>query len=88
MDIQGFLQSPNDSLKLVLHHRSDQSLQDHATPKSVTLLVGPEGGLTDEEIAAAQNHGFHPLTVGPRVLRTETAPMVVLTAVQLLWGDI
>lgn len=80
-------------LKLVLHHRADQSLAAmngamQRPPSSVLLLVGPEGGLSEEEIELVLHNQFQPLKLGPRVLRTETAPIVVLTAVQQLWGDL
>jgi 16S rRNA (uracil1498-N3)-methyltransferase len=52
------------------------------------LLVGPEGGLAPDEIAAAKTAGFIATRLGPRVLRTETAGMAALTAVNLLWGDL
>lgn len=51
------------------------------------LLVGPEGGLAPEELAAAEAAGFRRLTLGPRVLRTETAGLAALAALQALWGD-
>lgn len=54
----------------------------------VTILVGPEGGLTDEETAAAVAAGFRPVGLGPRVLRTETAAVAGVTALQTLWGDL
>ena len=50
---------------------------------AVTLLSGPEGGLTPEEEAAARAAGFEPVTLGPRVLRAETAPLAVLAALTL-----
>jgi len=56
-------------------------------PASVALLIGPEGGLSDGEIQAAQQAGFQPWQLGPRVLRTETAPVVALSVLQLLYGD-
>ena len=46
--------------------------------RSVTTLNGPEGGLTADEEAAARSHGFVPLSLGPRVLRADTAPLAVL----------
>ena len=52
------------------------------------LLIGPEGGLVPGEIAAARRAGFAAVRFGPRVLRTETAGMAALTAVNLLWGDL
>lgn len=74
-------------LKFVLHHRDNQGLPQNKTSGSVALLVGPEGGLSDEEIAQAVALQFSPLTLGPRVLRTETAPVAAISLVQYLWGD-
>lgn len=88
-DIASLLQSPQSGMKLVLHHRSSQALRQLPAPPSVTLLVGPEGGLSEREIEAAMSLAdYSPLTLGPRVLRTETAPVAALVAVQLLWGDL
>jgi 16S rRNA (uracil1498-N3)-methyltransferase len=50
-------------------------------------LIGPEGGFTAAEIALASAAGFQPVSFGPRILRTETAPLVALTALQLHYGD-
>lgn len=75
--------------KFVLHHRSPQPLQTHeARPRSAALLIGPEGGLSAAEIASADHAGFAELQLGPRVLRTETAPLVALSVLQYLWGDL
>lgn len=74
-------------LKFVLHHRDNQGLPQNKTTKSVALLIGPEGGLDDDEIAQAIVQNFSPLTLGPRVLRTETAPVAAISLVQYLWGD-
>jgi 16S rRNA (uracil1498-N3)-methyltransferase len=54
----------------------------------IELLVGPEGGLDDAEVAAAQQAGFTPVRLGPRVLRTETASVVALAVLQAMWGDL
>lgn len=80
-------QLPEHDLGLVLHHRTDQSLADLPRPGHLLLLIGPEGGLTEEEIAAAEAAGFKATTLGPRVLRTETAPIVAMSVCQWLWGD-
>jgi 16S rRNA (uracil1498-N3)-methyltransferase len=56
-------------------------------PVCIALLVGPEGGLADDEVALARQRGFHPCRLGPRTLRTETAPLAVLAALQALAGD-
>ncbi len=52
------------------------------------LLVGPEGGLAPGEITAALDAGFVAVRLGPRVLRTETAGMAALAALNVLWGDL
>jgi len=58
-----------------------------APATGVTLLVGPEGGFEDGELAAAASAGFEPVGLGPRVLRTETAALAALSAMMALWGD-
>ena len=55
---------------------------------ALELLIGPEGGLADEELALAVRAGFRPLRLGPRVLRTETAAAAALAALQALRGDL
>ena len=56
-------------------------------PGPIVLMAGPEGGLTDDEEAAAVVAGFGRLTLGPRVLRTETAAIAAMAAMQAMWGD-
>ncbi|GAA5525263.1 ribosomal RNA small subunit methyltransferase E [Microbulbifer aestuariivivens] len=79
-------------LGLVLHHRTEVSLrqleQQRGRPDSAQLLVGPEGGLSGIEIEAALARGYAPLRLGPRVLRTETAPVAALSVLQYQWGDL
>jgi len=58
-----------------------------APPGSVILLIGPEGGFSDDEIKMAHLAGFIPIRMGKRVLRTETAAMAGIAALQTLWGD-
>jgi len=58
-----------------------------AIPASVALLIGPEGGLSEGEIHAAKQVGFQPWQLGPRVLRTETAPVAALSVLQMMYGD-
>ena len=73
-------------LKLVLHPVAEP-LASHAKPQSLAFLIGPEGGLSDSEVELASGQGFLPARLGPRVLRTETAPVVALSVAQQLWGD-
>ncbi|TVT58581.1 MAG: 16S rRNA (uracil(1498)-N(3))-methyltransferase [Sedimenticola thiotaurini] len=76
------------SLSILLDHRSEKSLHDLQPPKdSVRLLVGPEGGFSEAERDQANNCGFSGIRLGPRVLRTETAPLTAIAAIQTLWGD-
>lgn len=81
-----WLKQTEAELKLVLHPVAEP-LVSHARPASLAFLIGPEGGLSDGEVDAAQGAGFHPARLGPRVLRTETAPVVALSVAQQLWGD-
>ncbi|TVP59903.1 MAG: 16S rRNA (uracil(1498)-N(3))-methyltransferase [Halomonadaceae bacterium] len=80
--------APGEGLRLVLHHRSHCPLGGMARPEAVTLLIGPEGGLSDQEIVAAREQQFQPCTLGPRVMRTETAPVAAVAVIQWLWGDL
>lgn len=73
-------------LKLVLHPVA-QPLESHAKPQTLAFLIGPEGGLSYAEVEQAHSAGFLPARLGPRVLRTETAPVVALAVAQQLWGD-
>jgi len=77
----------NADRKFVLHHRSETSLGEMTKPQSVALLIGPEGGLSDLEIASAEKNNFSALRLGPRVLRTETAPLAALAILQFAFGD-
>ncbi|MFL0797482.1 MAG: 16S rRNA (uracil(1498)-N(3))-methyltransferase [Cellvibrionaceae bacterium] len=88
MSFADFLAQDDSELKLVLHHRSEKTLQEMSQSLgSVSLLIGPEGGLSEEEIQQADGKGYEHLTIGPRVFRTETAPIVVLSLLQQQWGD-
>ncbi len=88
MSVEDWVKRQQSELKFVLHHRTEKKLEGFAKPQSVSLLIGPEGGLTADEITMAERQGFNPLTLGPRVLRTETAPIAGITLMQYLWGDI
>ena len=82
-----WLKSTDGERRLVLHHRASATRKGAQAPASLSLLVGPEGGLSDAEIAAAESAGFESLSLGPRVLRTETAPLAALAILQAYWGD-
>lgn len=81
--------APGDgALPLLLSPRAEAGLRDLPRPaRAVRLLAGPEGGWAPEEEEAARRSGFVPVRLGPRVLRTETAALAALAAMQALWGD-
>ena len=69
-------------------HPSAPPLTTHAAPQgAVELLVGPEGGFSDRELDLAATTGCESVSIGPRVLRAETAPLAALAAMHALWGD-
>ncbi len=75
-------------LKVFLDPHAEQSLRLlQPTENRITLLSGPEGGFSDIERSLAMEYGFIPIRLGQRILRTETAALAALTAVQTLWGD-
>lgn len=76
----------NAPCKLVLSPAAGDGLKG-AAPASVALLIGPEGGLTEAEIGDCIARGFSGLRLGPRVLRTETAPLAAISILQYCWGD-
>lgn len=86
--ISDWISTENSDRKLVLDHRGEPaSLKQSNKPNSAAVLIGSEGGLTENEIFLAKENGFESLQLGPRVLRTETAPIVALSVLQYEWGD-
>jgi 16S rRNA (uracil1498-N3)-methyltransferase len=76
-------------LRLVMNPTAPASLAGLTSmPTKVELLIGPEGGLDDDELAQAQTAGYVPVRLGPRVLRTETAAVTALSVLQAMWGDL
>jgi 16S rRNA (uracil1498-N3)-methyltransferase len=79
------------SLRLIPHEKTEQSqfvgtvIQHHTNLKSVLLMIGPEGGFTEEEIQLASSNQFVPISLGPRRLRTETAAISALSWVVGGW---
>lgn len=79
------------SLRLIPHEKTEQSqfigsvLQHHSDPKSVLIVIGPEGGFTDDEITLSGEKGFIPISLGPRRLRAETAAISVVSWVVGGW---
>lgn len=78
----------NETCRVVLDPQATLTLGKLPPADNVCVLIGPEGGLDAEEIAIAETAGFQRVSLGPRVLRTETAALAILAALQTLWGDL
>ncbi|WP_107867994.1 16S rRNA (uracil(1498)-N(3))-methyltransferase [Neisseria subflava] len=85
---QALQQLPQETSKLLMSLNRAQKLSD-VRPQSgkVVFMVGPEGGWTEKEEQQAFDAGFQSVTLGKRVLRTETASLAAIAAMQTLWGD-
>ncbi len=88
--LNSWLQDSRSGQCLVLDPRSRQRLpgRDEYGGNGIHLLSGPEGGLSEEETDQAVAQGFRPVQLGPRILRTETAPVAALSILQYLLGDL
>ncbi len=89
MELEAWCAEPSEALKLNLHPRASYSI--NTLPESVNrvrLLIGPEGGLSEPEIAMTEQYQFVETLLGPRVLRTETAALTAITALQVRFGDL
>ncbi|MCL5713655.1 16S rRNA (uracil(1498)-N(3))-methyltransferase [Neisseria meningitidis] len=79
---------PSESTKLIMSINRARKLADIRQPSgAIVFMVGPEGGWTEQEEQQAFEAGFQAVTLGKRILRTETAPLAALAAMQTLWGD-
>ncbi len=84
-----YLQEVTAGLKLILHPQGGKTWRDYALGQTATaVLIGPEGGLSEAEVALAIQYEFQPLCLGPRVLRTETAAITALSVLQAVGGDL
>lgn len=89
MLLTDWLKQETSALKINLHPKAQHSIMSLPLENTrVRLLVGPEGGLTDEEITQANQDSFHDVLLGPRILRTETAALTAITALQCRFGDL
>jgi 16S rRNA (uracil1498-N3)-methyltransferase len=84
-----WLKQETSALKINLHPKAQHSIMSLPMENTrVRLLIGPEGGLSDEEISQANENDFVDVLLGPRVLRTETAALAAITALQCRFGDL
>jgi 16S rRNA (uracil1498-N3)-methyltransferase len=88
--VEEFLQKNSAQLKLILHTQGNKNWRDYPiqTSSQMSLLIGPEGGFSDAEVDLAFKYHFSPLSLGPRVLRTETAAISALSLLQAVGGDL
>jgi 16S rRNA (uracil1498-N3)-methyltransferase len=89
-DFASWLAQQDDHPRILLTPRADLRLTEWARqqpPQALTLMIGPEGGFSEQEEAAARRNGAIALSIGARVLRTETAGMAALAALNALWGE-
>ncbi|MCK3657852.1 16S rRNA (uracil(1498)-N(3))-methyltransferase [Pasteurellaceae bacterium Pebbles2] len=90
MKLQDWCAEQDGTLKLNLHPRAQYSIKTlPSIPEAgVRLLIGSEGGLSPQEIAQTEQQGFTEILLGKRVLRTETAALTAITALQVCFGDL
>lgn len=87
-EISHWLASTDSELKLAFDASGDTRLRNiNTAPRTISILIGPEGGLSDNELDLARTQGFDIVRLGPRILRTETAAVAISAALQTLWGD-
>lgn len=80
---------PKNNLCLILDPKADTKItQLLQKPDCITILVGPEGGISEPEINLAKQNNFIPISLGPRILRTETAALTAISILQAKWGDL
>ncbi len=89
MQLEEWCAEQDDGLKLNLHPRASASINTLPLPvERVRLLIGPEGGLSAQEISMTADYQFTDILLGPRVLRTETTALTAITALQVRFGDL
>ncbi|CAI8885702.1 16S rRNA (uracil(1498)-N(3))-methyltransferase [Methylocaldum szegediense] len=79
----------SEGLRLFFDPQAMAGLKDLPQPEgTISILSGPEGGFAEKERILARETGFIPVRLGPRILRTETAVLAALSAIQAIWGDL
>ena len=88
LSFQDYLQTPSPALRIAMLPTASKTLNQLQTNnESIDLLIGPEGGYTDDEEELLNNNQITAITFGPRILRAETAVISGLAALQINWGD-
>ncbi|MFN6264023.1 MAG: 16S rRNA (uracil(1498)-N(3))-methyltransferase [Chromatiaceae bacterium] len=86
--LEKWLGQADNCLKLTLDPWTSATIKQLSPTDRLRLVIGPEGGFSDREVAATTLAGFQPVRLGPRVLRTETAALTAIAALQLQLGDL
>ncbi len=85
--VSDWIAAPGCLQRFIFDQSLEPALANAGTCKEAALLIGPEGGFSETEIHVARQNGFRGIRLGPRILRTETAPVAALALLQYLWGD-
>lgn len=88
VNLSHWLAQATNALRLTLDPRASATIKTLPVVKDIQLVIGPEGGFTDDEVKATAAAGFTGITLGPRILRTETAALTAISALQLQFGDL
>jgi len=86
VSLEGLLEEKGHN-GFILHHRAQIGLSQVQEASNATILIGPEGGLTEKEVSDSEFAGYQSVHIGKRVLRTETASLAAIANMQLLWGS-
>jgi len=87
-DLTDFVSSCKSDARMILHPATESAPLAASAPSSASILIGPEGGFSEAEVACATKAGFVEWQLGERILRTETAPLAALSILQFRWGDL
>jgi len=88
MDLADWISTDLASSRIIFEPGKTDTLKTHPQPDAdVAVLIGPEGGFSEQEVQDAEQAGFSALGFGPRVVRNETAAIASIAAMQVLWGD-
>ena len=89
LSLNEWLKTGDAEHRLMLHAQSDKTFKNFGYQQGkISLLIGPEGGLADDERVKALSYGYQGVRMGPRILRTETAGLAALASLQSLYGDL
>ena len=88
VSVEEFLAQDSQAVRVLLEPGGDGRISRDEAINSIEILIGPEGGFSKRELELAQNSECLVVGLGPRVLRTETAPVAALAVLQFLYGDL